>query len=103
MRVTGWSNGSPDNRTGAGYGLRMNMVDRDTYFKESWKNVVIELDSGTEIQVKLSKSFWKSCTELRSAGIGKWMIENKLVPWIKGVPPILSLRSIGERRFKLSK
>ena len=28
MIVSGWNNGSPDNRTGAGYGIRLSKEDR---------------------------------------------------------------------------
>ena len=64
MRVVGWNNGSPNNITGAGYGIRINKEDRDRYFQKAWKEVIIILD-GKEIKVNLSQSFWKKCTELR--------------------------------------
>ena len=31
MIVVGWNNGSPNNRTGAGYGVRIVREDRDMY------------------------------------------------------------------------
>lgn len=38
MIVSGWNNGSPNNRTGAGYGIRISKDDRD----EEWDSVEIE-------------------------------------------------------------
>ena len=32
MIVVGWNNGSPNNRTGAGYGVRIVREDRDMVF-----------------------------------------------------------------------
>jgi len=45
MRVSGWNNGSPNNTTGAGYGVRISSFsDRDKYFKRDWDKVLIELE-----------------------------------------------------------
>ena len=46
MIVVGWNNGSPNNRTGAGYGVRIVREDRDMYFQNTWSSVIIELDNG---------------------------------------------------------
>ncbi len=40
MIVTGWNNGSPDDRIGAGYGIRITR-DQDRYFKKSWASIVM--------------------------------------------------------------
>jgi hypothetical protein len=34
MKVSGWSKGSANNRTGTGYGIRISYTDRDRYFPE---------------------------------------------------------------------
>jgi hypothetical protein len=34
MKVSGWSNGTPNNHIGAGYGIRISYTDRDRYFPE---------------------------------------------------------------------
>jgi len=102
MIVVGWNNGSPNNRTGAGYGIRMVREDRDMYFQKTWPSVIIELDTGDLLDVRLSDSFWRGCTELRNAKIGKWMLDNELAPWPKGDPPNLKLEPIGNRKFRLS-
>ena len=53
------------------------------------------------LDVRLSASFWRGCTELRNVKIGKWMLEQGLAPWPKGDPPKLKLEPIGNRRFRL--
>ena len=102
MQVTGWNNGSPNNITGAGYGVRISLADRDKYFKKNWSKVLIELEGNREVEVKISQSFWAECHELRSAEIGRWMIKNHLAPWLKGSPPRIELQPLGGRKFKLS-
>ncbi|KPL03554.1 MAG: hypothetical protein AMJ73_06455 [candidate division Zixibacteria bacterium SM1_73] len=66
MIVVGWDNGLPNNRTGAGYGIRIAREDRDTHFQRGWSSVVIKLEGENEVEVSLSDSFWRGCTELRS-------------------------------------
>ena len=80
MKVVGWDNGSPDNRTGAGYGIRLVPKERDRYFQRKKSSVYIELENGDLVKVKLSDSFWRDC-ELQSPKIGKWMLKVGLAPW----------------------
>jgi len=101
MIVTGWKAGSPNNRTGGGYGIRLTRRDRDIYFQKWWPAVDIELSGVGPVEVNLSRSFWKNCIELRSAAIGKWMLDRGLAPWLKGNPPRLQLEPCGDRRFRL--
>lgn len=103
MIVTGWSRGSPDNRTGAGYGIRITTKDRDKYFQRRWPYIAVELEDDDTVDVNLSDSFWRSCSELRKKEIGKWMLEHGLTPWPKGKPLKLILAPVGERRFGLSR
>ncbi len=100
MIVTAWNNGSW-NSSGAGYGIRISIEDRDQYFRPEWKSVIIVLDDH-EVEVKLSESFWNKCPELRKKEIGVWLIKNGLGRWPKGNPPKLKLEPVGDRRFKLS-
>lgn len=105
MIVKGWNNGSPDNRSGAGYGIRITKRDRDRYFEKTWTFVIINLGNGDSLKAKLSNSFWKDskpCVELRSAKIGKWMIDHNLAPWSRNSPPNLELEHIEKRIFRLS-
>jgi hypothetical protein len=100
MIVTGWSNGRP-RASGTGLGLRLAKDDRDTYFEPDWQTVLIELPSGSTTRVPLSASFWQSCTELRSAEIGRWMLAEHLSPWPRRQPPKFRLERVGPGRFRL--
>jgi hypothetical protein len=100
MKVTAWSNGSPA-RTGAGYGLRISTADRDRFFKRSWSQVVVDLPDGTSAVINLSDSFWRGCSELRSAAVGRWLLHARLAPWPRGAPPSLTLTLLEDDRFAL--
>lgn len=103
MEVRGWSNGSPNNDTGAGYGIRLSPSDRDRWFRQDWSNVTLHLEDGGKTQVNVSPSFWRCCTELRHKAIGRFLIDRGLAPWPKGSPPRLSLEPMGGRHFRLSR
>jgi hypothetical protein len=99
MHVTAWSNGRPTS-AGAGYGVRIGKQDRDRYFDRRWSEIAVDLD-GTAVPVSLSVSFWNRCSELRSAAIGRWLLDHQLAPWHIGRPPRLVLRRVAEARFEL--
>ncbi len=101
MIVTGWNNGAPNNMTGAGYGIRITRQDQERYFKKSWSSITIELEDGESVDIRLSDSFWRKCSELRSAKLGKWMISKSIAPWPSYNPPELKLEPISERKFHL--
>jgi hypothetical protein len=101
MKVSGWSKGSANNRTGAGYGVRIPYDDRDRYFQRSWGSVEVVLDDGRIVDISLSEKFWTTCPELRSSMIGRWMLDLGVIPWAKGKPPEFDLEPIGDRRFRL--
>ncbi len=101
MIVIGWHNGSPDDITGAGYGLKIQKEDRDKFFQKNWKSINIIINSKQSVNVKISKSFWKESIELRSSAIGKWMIDNKFAPWSKGNPSKFNMLLIGNKQFQL--
>lgn len=104
--VKAWSNGSPNNQSGSGYGIRISREDRDKYFQKNWESVVLRTDAGNAINIRLSPSFWKSqkpCSELRSAEIGLWLIEYRLAPWQKGKPPTLKLEPTARQEFRLTR
>lgn len=100
MRAVGWSNGQPL-PTGAGYGVRLSGHDRDEHFDPGWHEVIVDLDHGEVARVSLSKSFWRSCSELRSAAIGRWLLQQRLAPWPRGEPPAMMLHHIVGNRFEL--
>jgi hypothetical protein len=57
MYVTAWSNGRPVD-TGAGYGIRLSLSDRDRFFDPGWSGVSVSVADGEPILVPLSNSFW---------------------------------------------
>ena len=87
MIASGWKTGSPNDETGAGYGIRISLFDRDEHFRRVWSSVTLELGEDDVVQVNLSNSFWNRCSELRKKEIGKWMLDRGLAPWPKGYPP----------------
>jgi len=103
MMVSGWSKGSANNRTGAGYGVGIKRRDRDRYFQRNWGSVEVVLDSGKAVDISLSEKFWTTCPELRSAVIGRWMLNQGVIPWPKGKLPEFDLEPVGDRRFRLTR
>ena len=102
MKVTAWNNGS-HLKSGAGYGLKVDIRDRDTYFDPGIESVALQLPNGKEITVNTAKaSFWsETCRELIHNEIGQWFIENGYAPWPKGRPPKFDLSRVGNH-YELS-
>ncbi len=101
MRAVGWSNGAPNNQTGAGYGIRVSRSDRERYFDATWPSVRLHIEEEIEASIDISPSFWKCCVELRSQMIGKWMLDRNLAPWPKREPPAFEMEPIGPATFTL--
>ncbi len=79
MIWTAWNNGK-HHKTGAGYGLKMPLADRESHFDRSWGTVLIDLRSGQSyltVEANVAKaSFWgPQCRELISRDIGRWLID----------------------------
>jgi hypothetical protein len=105
MIVTGWNNGDHQ-KSGAGYGIKLNADDRDRFFKRNWETIILEMQGKPDsIKVNVAKpSFWgATCKELINVEIGHWLIHNRLAPWKKGYPPKLALMPIKSNRFLLKK
>lgn len=105
MIWTAWNNGA-HRSTGAGYGLKIDPVDRDRYFKANWSTVFIELPTGDSfitVEANVDKeSFWgPTCRELIEAGIGRWMLDGGHAPWKGHRPPRFDVDYVGERRFRV--
>jgi hypothetical protein len=107
MIVTAWNNGDW-NKSGAGYGIRINRADRDMFFSRQWRSIALTFD-GSSVKAKVNvakKSFWgPSCRELIKKEIGQWLQANNLAAWPENSPPNLWLekRLSGEfflRRMK---
>ena len=106
MIVKGWNNGRPNNETGAGYGIKIQYKDRENFFEKDWPSVIVELEGEGEVEVRLSKSFWRCCPELRRKEIGKWMLikgfKKGNATWPKRNPPEFELEPLGDNKFRLS-
>lgn len=102
MKVTAWNDGSK-HETGAGYGLKVSIADRDNHFLRDWKYVFIRLPNGIDAKVNINKaSFWDgTCRELISKQIGKWLHDSGYAPWPLRTPPKFELSPQGERYFIL--
>lgn len=101
VKVAAWNNGTY-NPTGAGYGLRLDVADRDTIFNRSWSDVVFDLPNGTAgVRIKLSPAFWRDCAEFRSAEIGKWLIGAGYGRWRRGSPPTFTLVQVSGNHFSV--
>ena len=99
---TAWKGGN-SSISGAAYGIRLTVHDRDRYFRKP--NAILRLEGKAgDVYVNTDKpSFWSgTCRELISKDIRLWLISNNKVPWIKGHPPKLQLEPVGERTFKVT-
>lgn len=102
---TAWNNGT-HLKSGAGYGFKISIPDRDRFFDRRWRSVFVELpgaNGNTETEVNIAKpSFWSdTCHELISRDIGQWLRENGHAPWRRGRPPKVRVDLAGERRFRV--
>jgi hypothetical protein len=105
FQVTAWNNGK-HHTSGAGYGLKISLVDRDLYFDPSWKSVYLHLEGNSQpVEINVDKkSFWgPTCRELINKEIGVWLRANNLAPWPKSKPPKLPMEVVDNREFKVMK
>jgi hypothetical protein len=96
MIATAWNKGA-HHRSGAGYGLKLAVADRDRFFRKKWKNVILQLEGVADpVFVNIDKkSFWGSrCRELIDDQIGRWLIDNKKAPWPHRSPPKVRIEPI---------
>jgi hypothetical protein len=91
--VKGWQNGS------GGFGLRVSIQDRGRYFRPEWDHVLVELEGAGTVSIPVSAAFWRTCIELRSAEVGRWLRSAGLAPWQKGAPPRIELTPVVGNRF----
>ena len=96
-----WTNGSPNHKTGSGFGIRIPIEVYRALFRKSWDHVVLLID-GNEFEVPISPSFWNKCHELRSKSIGQWLIKHGRNKWPSMTPPRITVTYQGNNRFKLS-
>jgi len=100
-----WNNGE-HRKSGAGYGLKVPIGDRNRFFKKGLASVILELptkDGLSEVSLNTDKpSFWNDeCHELISQEIGRWLRNARMAPWPPRQPPKLSIEVISENRFRV--
>ncbi|MBF0238212.1 MAG: hypothetical protein HQM12_10940 [SAR324 cluster bacterium] len=101
MIVTAWNNGK-HYKTGAGYGFKFSIIDRDRHIRRTWKTVVVQLPDGKKVEANIDKqSFWSGCREIISSEFGAWLLENGHAPWPNGNPPKFELTYQSDNVFKL--
>jgi hypothetical protein len=100
--ATAWNNGK-HHQSGAGYGLKISVADRDRYFQRQWRTVQLRIGAKRPITVNTDKaSFWNgSCRELISVELGRWMLTNRFAPWPSGQPPRFTLIPQGRGVFEI--
>ena len=101
MFVTAWNNGR-HHASGAGYGLKVAIADRDRCFDPEEDSVVLELEGwDAPVTVNTAKaSFWgPTCWELIDREIGRWLRRHGLAPWPEGRPPRLRMEPLARNRF----
>ncbi len=98
MVVHAWNNGSWHS-TGAGYGIRLSRETRDRNFSRGWDKVTLVFGGSHTTEVSITSSFWEHVPTLRSADLGRWLIQSGLAPWTPGNPPELRFVRTGERVF----
>lgn len=99
-----WNNGS-HHSSGAGYGIKLSLFDREANFSPDWGIVLLFLEGNDNpIEVNVAKrSFWsKSCGELIHKGIGNWFQQNGISSWAKGMPYNVYLYHLKDNQFKVS-
>jgi hypothetical protein len=82
VRAIAWRNGRPSNEP-AGYGFRVSKADR-TDIPTRHGTGGRETTRQRGHVVPLSPSFWRSCSELLSAGIGRGLLESEVATWTSG-------------------
>ena len=97
MLVTAWNNGA-HHKNGAGYGLKVDALDRNRYFSRSWQTIILELPGQTdlvEINVAKASSWGNTCRELisREIGNGYWIM-NTLHGSEDNLPNFILIRSV---------
>lgn len=101
MRATAWRGGTSDNLHAA-YGIRISRQDRDTHFRPHWDTITVRLPNES-FTVKMTPSFWRKCTELRSPHIKAYLLREGLIPWQQGKPPAFELILEEGNTFRLDR
>jgi hypothetical protein len=101
--ATTWNNGQY-HTSGAGYGIKISLENRERFFNPDWQTVILHLNSYDHpVQVNVAKeSFWnRTCGELISKHIGLWLQRNNCARWPIRQPNQVRMTVIGQREFKV--
>jgi hypothetical protein len=97
MIGTAWKSG----RDGGTFGIRVGRVDADKFFQHDSPNVVLDLGDKI-VEIKLTDSFRRKCSELRGSALKDFFFDRGIVPWPKGKPPKIEIIPCGGNRFSVS-
>lgn len=98
-----WNNGS-HHPSGAGYGFKIRLEDREKNFNPKWHTVILHLYGQEKpIEVNVAKhSFWsRTCGELISKDISIWLIRRHKNRWPFRQPYDVNITVIADREFKV--
>ena len=83
LTLSGWKGGT--------YGFRVDADTRCRMFlplKDRLSSVQFVLPAHNLCpSCRITRTFWTTCPEFRSAEIGRWMEERGDMPWLSGHPP----------------
>ena len=82
------------------YGLRIPREVRDVMFKKNWKTVQLKIGRQDAV-INMRPSFWRSCHELRSPAIRKWLQARGLDDWEYSKPPRIRVKHLGGNKFQI--
>jgi hypothetical protein len=104
MIWTAWNNGQ-HHRSGAGYGFKISVMDRDSVFSRDWDTVAILMPSPGGVVAATAnidkQSFWGDCRELISQEIGEWLRGQGHATWQRGAPSRFDVKHLGGARFEV--
>jgi len=100
FRVSAWRGGT--------YGLRILTGSLEPKYDlelfRQYRQVVLLLPNGKSATANITSSFRSgTCYELRSAKIGRWLVDEKYAPWKGNSPPRFSLRHVGGNKCEVTK
>ena len=102
MKVAAWNNGAFQT-TGAGTACVLGLATGTVALIDRGRTLILDLPNGRlGLRVKLSRSFWRDCPELRSAEIGQWLITIGHPRWRRGKPPLFTLTQVSGNHFRVA-
>lgn len=91
--ASSWDNGSPDYKTGAGLGLRIDSNYQSSIFNQKLNTIIIYHNNNLVAQnVNVSN---KICQKLIDKNIGLWLIHNNWHLWLTGHPHRFTITRVG--------